>query len=99
MTTKEHIHQLVDGLPESGLETANRVLEGWSALSLSGPVAKALSHAPDDDESGTDEEAAAIEEGERDVDAGRVVTAAQVRARLGLWRSTIRTKPSSETIV
>ncbi|MCY4377940.1 MAG: hypothetical protein OXC31_29630 [Spirochaetaceae bacterium] len=84
MTTKEHIHQLVDRLPESELETAKRVLEGLSALSLPDPVAAALAHAPDDDEPVTDGEAAAIEDGERDVEAGRVVTAARVRARLGL---------------
>ena len=57
---------------------------GLSAVSLVRPVAEALSHAPEDDESVTDEGAAAIEDGQREVDAGRVVTTAQVRARLGL---------------
>ena len=84
MTTKERIHQLVDDLPESELETAKRVLEGLSALSLSNPVVEALANAPVDDESVSDEEAQAIEEGERDVEAGQVVSADQVRTRLGL---------------
>ena len=67
MTTKEQIHQLVDDLPESELQTVKRVLEGLSAISLSNPVAEALANAPIDDESVTDEEAQAIEEGERDI--------------------------------
>ena len=84
MTTKEQIHQLVNDLPESDLDTVKRVLEGLSALSSSNPVKAALAHAPVDDESVTDEEAQAIEEGERDVEAGRVVTADEVQVRLGL---------------
>ena len=67
MTTKERVHRLVDTLPEEELETAERVLEGLAALALSDPVARALALAPDDDEPVTEEEAAAIEEGERDV--------------------------------
>ena len=84
MTTKEQIHQLVDDLPERELDTAKRVLEGLSALSASSPAEAALASAPVDDESVTDEEARAIAEGERDVDAGRVVTAEEVQVRLGL---------------
>ena len=45
---------------------------------------EALANAPVDDESVSDEEAQAIEEGERDIDAGRVVSVDQVRTRLGL---------------
>ena len=73
MTTKEQIHRLVDDLPESELQTVKRVLEGLSALSPSDPVAEALANAPLDDESVTDEEARAIAEGERDIEAGQVV--------------------------
>lgn len=71
MTTKERIHQLVEDLPESELETAKRVLE-------------ALANAPVDDESVSDEEAQAIEEGERGIEAGQVFSVDQVRTRLGL---------------
>ena len=84
MTTKERIHQLVEDLPQSELEPAKRVLEGLAALSLSNRIVEALANAPVDDESVSDEEAQAIEEGERDIDAGRVVSVDQVRTRLGL---------------
>lgn len=84
MTTKEQIRQLVEDLPESDLETLKRVLEGLSALSSVNLVKAALAHAPIDDEPVTDEEAQAIEEGERDVEAGRVVTVDQVKVRFRL---------------
>ena len=84
MTTKEQIHQLVEDLPDSDLETVKRVLEGLSALSSANLVKAALARAPIDDESVTDEEAQAIEEGERDVAAGRVVASDEVQVRLGL---------------
>ena len=84
MTTKEQIHQLVNDLPESDLETVKRVLEGLSALSGSSAVETALANAPIDDELVTDAEAIAIEQGERDVEAGSVVTADEVQVRLGL---------------
>ena len=84
MTTKEQIHQLVDDLPERELETVKRVLEGLSALTLSNPVVEALANAPVDDEAVSDEEAQAIEEGERDIEAGQVVSVDQVRTHLGL---------------
>ena len=44
----------------------------------------ALASAPVDDEPVTDEEAIAIEEGERDVEAGRIVTADLVKVRFRL---------------
>ena len=84
MTTKEQIHQLVEDLPDSDLETVKRVLEGLSALSSANLVKAALAHAPIDDETVTEEEAQAIEEGERDVEAGRVVTAEQIKVRFRL---------------
>lgn len=84
MTARERIHQLVDILPDEELETAGRVLAGLSALSHSGLVASALAKAPMDDEPVTAREAEAIEEGERDFERGRPVTAAELRARLGL---------------
>ena len=84
MTTKQQIHQLVEDLPESDLETVKRVLEGLSALSSANLVKAALANAPVDDEPVTAEEAQAIEEGERDVGAGRVVSADEARVRLGM---------------
>ena len=84
MTAREHVHQLVDMLPDDELETAGRVLAGLSVLSLSHPATAALARAPVDDEPVTASEAEAIEEGERDFERGRVVTADELRARLGL---------------
>ena len=51
---------------------------------LADPVAAALAKAPIDDEPVTASEAEAIAEGERDVADGRVVSEAELRARLGL---------------
>ena len=74
----------MDDLPESESEAVKRVLKGLSALSGSSAVEAALVSAPVDDEPVTDAEAIAIEQGERDVEAGRVVTADQVRRRFRL---------------
>ena len=84
MTIREQVHQLVDALPDDELETAGRVLAGLSALSLSSPAAAALAKAPVDDEPVTAREAEAIAEGERDFERGRVATADELRAHLGL---------------
>ena len=83
MTARERIYRLVDMLPDAELETAGRVLAGLSALSLAGSAAATLANAPLDDEPVTAGEAAAIEEGERDLERGRVVDANEVRTRLG----------------
>ena len=48
------------------------------------PVASALANAPMDDEPVTPDDAEAIAEGERDVENGRVVSATELRVRLGL---------------
>ena len=55
-----------------------------SEPSLAHPVASALAKAPMDDEAVTRSGAEAIAEGERDVENGRVVSATELRARLGL---------------
>ena len=52
--------------------------------SLDHAVASALAKAPMDDEAVTCSDAEAVAEGERDVENGRVVSAAELRARLGL---------------
>ena len=53
-------------------------------MSASNAGEVALASAPVDDELVTDEEAIAIEEGERDVEAGRIVTADLVKVRFRL---------------
>ena len=84
MTTKDQVHRLVEDLRESESELGKRVGKGSSAFSASNARKVALANAPIDDEPVTDEEAIAIEEGERDVEAGRVVTADQVKVRIRL---------------
>ncbi len=84
MNAREQIHRLVDALPDDALDTAAKVLNGLSVPSLADPVTSALAKAPIDDEPVTDGEAEAIEEGERDVADGEVITAAALRVRLGL---------------
>ena len=84
MTTKDQVHRLMDDLPESESETGKSVRAGLPTLSAPSAGEVALASAPVDDEPVTDEEARAIEEGERDVEAGRVVTADQIKVRFGL---------------
>ena len=84
MTIKDQVHRLMDDLPESESEAGKRVREGLLAMSASNAGEVALASAPVDDEPVTDEEAIAIEEGERDVEAGRIVTADLVKVRFRL---------------
>ena len=84
MTARERVHRLVDALPDDVLDTAGRVLAGLAAPPHADPLTSALATAPLDDEPVTDSEAEAMAEGERDADAGRVMTAAALRVRLGL---------------
>ena len=83
MTARDQIHRLVDALPDDALDTAGRMLAGLSAPSFADPVTSALAEAPMDDEPVTPSDAEAIAEGERDVKDGRVVSAAELRGRLG----------------
>ena len=84
MTARDQLHRLVDALPVDALEVAGRMLSGLAAQRLVDPVTAALAKAPMDDEPVTGSDAEAIAEGERDVEDGRVVSAAELRVRLGL---------------
>lgn len=84
MTVRDQVHRLVDALPDDALEVAGRMLSGLSAQPPADPVVSALVNAPMDDEPITPGDAEAIAEGERDVEDGHVVSAAELRARLGL---------------
>ena len=84
MTVRAQLHRLVDSLPEDALDSAGRVLAELSASFLADPVTSALAKAPMDDEPVIPGDAEAIAEGESDVKQGRVVSAAVLRARLGL---------------
>ncbi len=80
----EQVHRLVDALPDDALDAAEKMLNGLSAGSLADSVTSTLAKAPIDDEPVTVGEAQAIAEGERDVEDGKVITAAALRVRLGL---------------
>lgn len=84
VTARDQIHRLVDALPEDALDAATRALAVLSTLPHEDPVATALAKAPMDDEPVTPGDAMAIAEGERDVENGRVVSATELRRRLGL---------------
>jgi hypothetical protein len=69
MTTRSDLHRLVDELPEPALSTAERRLN-----ELRDPILNAFLSAPGDDEATTEEELAAIEEGESALARGEVVS-------------------------
>lgn len=75
MTERDRLHALVDTLPEEELSTARHLLESRA-------LAKALHDAPLDDEPLTAEDQAALEEAERDLAEGRVLSHAEARRRL-----------------
>lgn len=82
MVTLERLHQLVEALPEEERTTAARVLEALAGLAPGEPFYTAET-APLDDEPETDEERAAVAEGEADVAAGRVAPAADLYRTYG----------------
>ena len=78
---KRRLHELVDELPENEIRAAERYLEFLCACQ--DPLIRALESAPEDDESITDEEREAVEEAERALAEGEVVSDAHVRINLG----------------
>lgn len=81
MTTREHLHQLIDELPDGGLDEARRYLEALREAD-GDPVLARLLLAPEDDEEETPEEAAAVAEACEDVRAGRLIPQEEARRRL-----------------
>ena len=79
---KQRLQQLIDELPEDQIRAAERYLEFLSASR--DPLIQALQSAPEEDEPITDEEREAIEEAERAIADGDVVSDACVRSKLGL---------------
>lgn len=80
MTTTSELHQLIDELPVSELETARSVL-----APLRGeidPVLRAFMEAPEDDEPLTDEDIAAIEEAKAEAARGELIPWEVVEAHL-----------------
>ena len=71
MTGRNRLHRLVDNLPESQLESAERFLQ-YLRLSATDPVLHALLTAPEDDEPESDEEREAVAEAREDVKKGKL---------------------------
>lgn len=81
MTEKERLHALVDDLPDPEVHTALRFVE-YLRMETSDPVERALAEAPFDDEPLTAEDLSALEDAERDLREGRVVSHAEARLQL-----------------
>ena len=80
MTTREHLHELIDALPEQELPVVERLLQAVRAGE--DPVLRALLEAPEDDEPPTEQELAAVRRARQDIAAGRVVPHDALRRRL-----------------
>jgi hypothetical protein len=81
MTVKERLHLLVDLLPDSEVEVAERVLEALSAAPAGLPAF--LRDAPADDEPYTEAERAAVEEAREAIRRGEVLSDEKPRRRRG----------------
>ncbi|WP_067936523.1 hypothetical protein [Alicyclobacillus kakegawensis] len=79
--SREDLHRLVNEIPDSELNAAQRFLEFLRDVD---PVRKALAAAPVDDEPETAEEIEGVEEAEADIRAGRTMTTDELRRELGL---------------
>ena len=82
MITREDLRHLVDELPDSELDTAQRFLE--YLRDTADPVLRAFMEAPEDDEPETEEERTAVLKAREDFKAGRVVPLEEVKRELGL---------------
>jgi hypothetical protein len=72
------LHRLVDMLPESDLDAAQRVLRGLLAADRD-PILAALLSAPEDDEAVTEEDIAAEAQANADIAASRIYSHEQAR--------------------
>ena len=75
-TTREHILELLDAIPDERLDAAAAALEP-----LADPMLVALMNAPEDDEPLTDEDREAIAEGVAEYRRGDYVSAADAKRR------------------
>ena len=76
MATKEDLHKLIDKLPEDEIQAATLYLQHLQ--NRNDPVLAALLNAPEDDEPETEYECQAVAEGMEDLEAGRMVTSAEI---------------------
>ena len=76
MTTKDALHKLIDELPEDEIQAATLYLQ--HLRDRQDPVLAALLNAPEDDEPETEYERQAVAEGMADLEAGNIVTSAEI---------------------
>jgi hypothetical protein len=83
MVTRQELHELLDRVPDQGLNEARRYLQ---ALKEAGgdPLLSRLLLAPEEDEEITADEEAAVAEAREDTAAGRLFTLEDVKRELGL---------------
>jgi hypothetical protein len=83
MVTRQELHELLDRVPDQGLDEARRYLQ---ALEEAGgdPVLAQLLLAPPEDEDITADEDVAVEEARADTAAGRLLALEDVKRDLGL---------------
>ena len=80
MVTKERLHELVETLPESEWEDAERAL--LEVRAKYDPILRAILNAPYDDESVTPEEEEAVREAYEAIERGDVISHEELRRRL-----------------
>lgn len=80
-TTKADLHRLIDALGDDDVDAARQALV---VLFADDPVGLALALAPLDDEPLTEEDLAAIREGEAALARGEVISHADLKRELGL---------------
>jgi hypothetical protein len=81
MTTKTTLHQLIDTLPDTELEAAERYL--LFLREMADPVRRALLTAPWDDEPETEEERKAVQEARDELARRETIPDADLWKRLG----------------
>ena len=80
--SRQEIKDLIDGLPDLELHAVKRFIQ--YIRDMNDPVFRILAEAPWDDEPVTDEDLEAIEESNRDIAAGRVISHQDLKAVLGI---------------
>ncbi len=81
-TTKQELKDLIDGLPGQELHAVKRFIQ--YIRDVDDPLIRLMAEAPWDDEPVTQEDLDAIEESNRDIVAGRVVSHQDLKAELGI---------------
>ena len=79
---KRQIKDLIDGMPPDELLVIKRFIQ--YVRDLEDPFLRNLAEAPWDDEPLSDEDIAALAEGDADIKAGRLIPAEEVYRELGL---------------